>query len=220
MPVITKVEPQKKTDKRVNIHLDGQFAFAISLETAVKSHLKEGITISADAIKDLIFTDYYEKLLDNLLGFVGRRPRSERELRDHAKEYFYRKYGKDFDPKVFENVLTFTLEKLKKFNQVNDLEFAKWWVEQRLRSNKSTRIIKQELFQKGVNKDLIEDLLKEGGGDESAKAKALAERKISSYKNLEPEKRKEKLSRYLASKGFDWEVIKEAVKGLIPDREI
>lgn len=172
------------------------------------------MTITQESINDLIYTDYFEKILDNLLGLVGRRPRSEKEITQHAKEYFYKKFGKDIDQKIFDNSLAQVLEKLKNYDQFNDRDFAAWWLEQRQKSNKSTRQIRQELFQKGVSQDLIEELLDQDGGDEVTKARTLAERKLPSYKNLEPFKKKEKLSRYLASKGFDWETIKEAINKL------
>ena len=73
---------------------------------------------------------------------------------------------------------------------------------------------KFELKQKGINKDLIDSFFEneESSNSDFAKALSLAEKKMVRLVKLE-DKRKiyEKLGRFLASKGFDWDTIKEVI---------
>ena len=64
--------------------------------------------------------DEEEKIYARAVNFSTIRPRSEREIRD----WFKRK-------KVIEEVVEVVFNRLKNLDLVNDLNFAKWWIEQR-----------------------------------------------------------------------------------------
>jgi regulatory protein len=148
----------------------------------------------------LIFERYY-----NLsLRFLSYRPRSEKEIKDYLNE-----------KKVDEEIQKKIIEKLKSYNFLNDLEFAKFWVEQRTKfKRKPIRVIEYELNQKGINKNLIEEVI--SGFDSKEldleNAKKLAEKKMDFHRNLDPKKREEKVMSYLLGKGFNYEIVKKALK--------
>ncbi len=155
--------------------------------------------------------DHFESFLNKSFKFLSYRPRSEKEVRD----YLIKKKADDL---TIEKII----KRLKEQNFLNDLDFAKWWIEQRTKFKpRAERIIKLELTRKGISKELIDNVLQDEEIEKETdldKAKKIAKKKILRYKNDEPKKQYEKLARFLASRGFDWDIIKEVVDQLIPKR--
>ncbi len=209
---ITDIQPQKKTPTRVNIYLDGEFAFGLSQEQKILNHVKIGDNLDQKKVDDLIFLDQTDRLYEKALKFLSFRPRSRREIHDNLIQKLKLTDKGEDEKKNFEKSVESVLKRLEKIGQINDTEFATWWVDQRTRFKKSSpRIIKSELFQKGIDKEIIDQVLAERTAEPLQTATQAAQKKLSSYKNLEPSEFKIKMGRYLASKGFDWEIIKKVV---------
>lgn len=201
MPLITDIKPQKNK-KRFNIYLDGKFAFGLSAEAKLKVGLKIDQEISSKKVEALIKEDEFLKFYDRALRFLSYRPRSEKELQDWFKK---KKVGSETQ-KLIE-------KKLHHFGYLNDREFTRWWVEQRITFRPlGRRRLVLELRQKGIRKEIIDEEL---GKLEDEKlnrlAQELAKKKIKTLKNLPYLEAREKLSAFLARRGFSWEIIKEVV---------
>ena len=150
--------------------------------------------------KAQIFERYY-----NLsLRYLSYRPRSEKEIVD----YLTRK-------KIDEQIQHKIIEKLKTYNFINDLEFAKFRVEQRVKfKHKPLRAIEFELKQKGIDRDLIDGAMakfEDKNVFDLENAKKLAEKKLDFYRNLDGKKRKEKVMSYLLRKGFSYDTVKKVL---------
>jgi len=188
MPQITAIKPQRN-GKRVNIYLDGKFGFGIDLENYLKLGLKVDQEHSQEKIEDIIKTAEFQKTLDKLLRYVTLRPRSEKEIVDYLKR-----------KKVYESLFKELFNRLKSLDLLNDRKFAEWWVEQRVQfKSKSKKEIKYELQNKGIDKEIIVEVLAESEIDELKSARKLLEKQLS--------KPRQKQIEYLARKGFTWEVI-------------
>ncbi len=150
--------------------------------------------------------DDFEKFYKASVRYLSFRPRSEKELRDYLKK-------KKCDDLTAKRIL----ESLQRDKFINDEEFVRWWVEQRtLLKPKAVRVIKYELKQKGINKELIESFFEENESSDSEAALKLAEKKLRTiHDQTDRYKVKEKLGRYLASKGFDWDTIKAAINKVL-----
>jgi regulatory protein len=148
--------------------------------------------------------DDFEKFYKAAVRFLSFRPRSEKELRDHLTK-------KKCDDLTSERII----QSLKRDKFINDEEFTRWWIEQRtILKPKASRVIKFELKQKGISKELIESFFENGEGSSSdlETAKTLAEKKLRTiHDQTDKWKVQEKLGRYLAGKGFDWDTIKAAI---------
>jgi regulatory protein len=200
MPYVTAIKPQKNK-KRVNIYLDGKFAFGIDLENLVKFKIKEGNFIEESEIEKIIGAAESQKIWDKLLRFSALRPRSEKEIED-----WYKKKN------VPESLRKKYLDKLKYLDFVDDFKFAKFWIEQRLSFKpKPVSILKQELRQKGVKQETIDEVLSDFKIDELKQAKNLLEKNQSRWKRLTPDQFKKKASGFLLRKGYNWEIVKEAL---------
>jgi regulatory protein len=145
--------------------------------------------------------DTFEKLYNKTLHFLSFRPRSEKEIKD----YLRKKKADDLTVKRI-------IDNLRQNKFINDLEFAKWWIEQRTKIKpRSNRVIKFELLQKGISKELVEELIRASDLTEFDRALDLANKKIKKYEKLEKNKAYEIIVRFLSSKGFEWDIIKEVI---------
>jgi regulatory protein len=219
MEKITLIEPQKKSKERVNIFLDGQFAFGLSLELVYEKKLAIGQVLSEQHTIDLVQADQVEKLTNKSLRFLSFRPRSEKEIRDNlvlAEKRKRRDEKSEIESGQYGKSIDKVIDKLKKLDQINDLEFAHWWVEQRSRFNpRGASIIKAELFKKGVDKEIIHEVLNKEGEEELALK--FLEKKKQFLKIMGEGEFKTKMTQGLVRRGFTWDVAKKAVDTLLEE---
>lgn len=204
MPTITAFKFQKN-NKRVNVYLDNKFGFGIDLENFVKAGLKVNQELSEEKVKEIVKKAEFQKTLDKLLRFATLRPRSEKEVKDWLKR-----------KKVHESLHKELFDRLKRLELVDDIKFALWWVEQRQAFRpKSLRILRQELGIKGINKDTVNEVLGSIKIDEAKIARELLARKAYKWKSLPARDARQKMSQYLARKGFGWELIGDVVDAFL-----
>lgn len=96
---------------------------------------------------------------------------------------------------------------------VNDDLYVKFFVEDSFRiKNKGARKIVYELKQRGIDDDKIEEAIEEASDMEYEALKEAYERKLEATKSeTDPYKRKNKIIRFLISRGFDYSDIKDIV---------
>lgn len=148
------------------------------------------------------FARYYNLAL----RYLSYRPRSEKEVLD----YFKKKQEKA--PNLNDNVVSQIMVKLREYKFINDSEFAKFWLEQRTKfKKKPIRVIEYELSQKGISRDIVEEILAEFDvkGLDLENAKKLALKKLDFYRNLDPKKRREKVTGFLLRRGFNYDIVKK-----------
>jgi regulatory protein len=125
------------------------------------------------------------------------RPRSEWEIKTYLKN--------KHSPTSLTKIL---LNKLSNIGLVDDLAFARSWVNsRRLLKTLSRRKIFQELLIKHVEEEVINQVLAEDETDELAVLRELVAKKRSQSRY----KDKLKLMQYLSSKGFTYDNIKSVV---------
>lgn len=74
MPVVTAVEVQKRSKERVNIYLDGSYAFSLNIVDAAS--LRTGQSLSDSEIAAMRGEDAVVRAVDSAARFLGHRPRS------------------------------------------------------------------------------------------------------------------------------------------------
>lgn len=205
MPIITKqvitsIKAQEN-QKRVNIYLDNSFGFGLDLENFIRIGLRVNQRLTENETKEIIKVSELQKSFDKTLRFAMNRPRSLKEVKD-----FFRR--KEIDVSLHQNIL----ERLTKLELLDDQKFAKWWVEQRLEfKHKSKKDITFELRQKGIDTNIIKNVLNDSEIDELKIAKELIAKKEYKWKRYEENERKQKISQYLAGKGFSWDIISQVI---------
>lgn len=204
---ITDLSPQKNNPKRFNLFLDGKFALGLDVQTVVEQKLKIGKTLTEEEWQQLKEKVEELTIFDNSLNFLSYRPRSEKEVRDHFKK-----------KKIIGAYVDRAIVKLKRLNFLDDEKFSLWWIEQRNNFRpKGKRALEMELMQKGVEKETIKKILEDENNAHKDKdtclilaTKWLTKKQV----NLNLPEQKQKLFRYLASRGFDFEQVSQAIDTL------
>ncbi len=200
MARITAIEPQKRDPDRVNIHLDGEYAF--SLARIVAAWLQVGQELSEDKVHALQAGDAQERAYQQALLFLSYRARSTSEIRQNLRKH-------DLPAEVIEQ----TIERLKAERLADDDQFAKAWVENRSTFRpRSRRALEVELRQKGVPDEAVQSALTDV--NEEALAYEAARKRVRRLESLEWSDFRTKLSEFLARRGFSYAVVAPVVSRL------
>ena len=197
MKKITALVVQKRNPNRVNIYLDGEYAFGLS--RIVAAWLKVGAELDEKKIEQLQAEDAKERALQQALLFLSYRARSESEIRQNL-----------IKNEIPESVIDLTLEKLRQDGLANDNEFAQTWVENRSTFRpRSRRMLAMELRQKGLDDESMQSALK--NVDDEPLAYEAGKKRAPRFKDLEWSEFRKKLSEFLARRGFPYAVIAPVV---------
>jgi regulatory protein len=211
MAKITQVERQKNNPTRFNIFLDGTFGFGADEDTVVTQRLVVGKELDATTLDQVVFEAEVGKLMDRLYALLSRRSRSEKEMRDYLTQLSFKRKIKD-QAEISSLAVESAISRLKKKGLLNDLEFARNWVESRGKKHGPNRL-RQELMLKGVEKEIIDQILAiESAVDrETDTAKMLLEKKLKAYAHLPEREGKQKAILFLMRRGFDYQTAREVV---------
>jgi regulatory protein len=200
VPKITSIKPQKN-NKRVNIYLDNKFGFGIDLESFTKLGLKVEQELTDGQVEKIVKKAEFQKTLDKLLKFATLRPRSEKEINDWYKR-----------KKIHQALIKNLFNRLNRLNLIDDEAFAAWWVGQRNQFKPRGKIaLRHELLTKGVNRQIIDSILEKTNINEEKMARKLLEARGYRWKNLSKLEARQKMTRFLAGKGFGWGIIEKAL---------
>ena len=200
MGKITGLKAGKSREKQVNVFLDGKFAFGMLTEVALKEKLKVGQELSESRLEALAGLDHYQRCLNAAIRYLGYRPRSEAEIRQRLHRH-------GFDSDCTEK----TLARLKEQGLVDDTAFARFWKDNREAfSPRSRRLTKLELKRKGLDSDIIEQVVGEVDDSDSAYRAALSRARrlpLADYQDF-----RRRLGQYLGRRGFSYNVINETIE--------
>ena len=194
MAVITKIEAQKRKEDRVNIYVDEKFFMAIYKELVFTFNLKKGDNIDEEYLKKILKDEMFLKGKNKALNILSKASQSEKKIREKLNE--------DFEEDTIDDVIDF----LKKYNFINDGELASKIVNTNVNLNKyGKNKIKQNLYNKGIEKSAIDEAISEIDYDaEFENALYLAQKRY-------PKKAYAKIANHLAYKGFNYDIIKSVL---------
>lgn len=202
MPVITRLERQKRNQERVNVYLDDEFAFGLhELDAA---GLRKGQELSEADITELRHKDAINRAVDRGVQLLSYRPRSTHEIRQ-----------KLHDKDVPDAVIDAAIERLERLGYVNDREFARFWIENRTNFKpRGARALRFELRQKGVPDAIIGELL-DDLVDEDEAAYSAAVPRARRFRGQTRQVFKQKVGSFLQRRGFGYSVAIRAIDRLI-----
>ena len=199
--LITKIEQQKKDPSRVSVFIDGEFAFGLKYEDAYLYRLNEGDELTRADYERIVTETVLTSARDMAVKYLGYRMRSRREIEKYLKQ-------KEFTDEVIEK----TIETLKTYNYINDLEFAKAYISDSLRFNKwGMKKIKYELTKRGVAREVIDEAAESAEYSTEKILAGLIEKKLNgNILNEADYNEKRKLFNYLMNRGFSYDEINAA----------
>jgi len=199
MSKITRLTAGKSREKRVNVYLDGKYAFNLLAEVVLKEGLKVGEELSEARLEALTGVDRYQRCLNAAIRYLGYRPRSEAEIRQRLQK-------RGFDSDCTEKALA----RLKEQGLVDDTAFAQFWKDNRESfSPRSRRLTKLELQRKGLDSDIIEQVISDVDDSDSAYRAALSKVRRLSPSDYQVFRRR--LGEHLGRRGFGYDIINKTV---------
>ena len=144
----------------------------------------------------------YGSPYEEAVRFLATRRRSVGEIRRHL-------HGKRYE----ETTIDGAIDRLRAQRYVDDLDFAKYWIEQRSRFRpKGDRALVSELTSRGVARETINAALGELPPESEAdRARRAIARQVARWRSLGAGERNRKIHAYLAARGFDYGVIEEVI---------
>ncbi|GAB6282580.1 MAG: recombination regulator RecX [Ignavibacterium sp.] len=204
---------KSKNENTAIITLEDENIYFISKDIVYKNGLRKGDEITNEFIDELIRENQKYYIKERAYRYLSRRMHSGYELKIKLLQ-------KNYDKKLIDEVLN----ELKEKNLIDDKEFAGLYIDERLRKKKIGIIkIRAELIKKGINRQIIDELLNGFETNDEMKENILliGEKKIKQLKsrNLDNKQIKQKLFSFLISKGYDFDLIKETINKIFSQRD-
>lgn len=194
---ITKIEQQKKRPDRYSVYVNDEFAFGLGESDILRLDLRKGQEISSKELEELENEAEFGKAYDRALSYLDIRPRSSKEIRDYLKR-------KDYPSSVVSNVL----DKLEGAGLVDDMQFARVWVQWRTNAKPRSRLrLIQELKKKGLDNETIDAAIEDIDDEtEIQQVEDLIAKHGRRYNS------RQKLMAYLSRQGYHYDIIRQALE--------
>ena len=202
MPLITKLGEQKRRANRVNVYLDGKFAFACNKRVAQRFELNAGMELTPEELSAILSGEIQQECFDRAMQYLARRMHSQMELK-----------RKLLKAEFVAEVIDIVLQKLRDLNYVDDAEFARQKLQQAQRKLVGERRAMLELRKSGVDAGTARHAVEEHFNSDLAadNAQTLITKNVSRLSRLDPVTAKRRLIGLLQRRGFDYETIKPLV---------
>jgi regulatory protein len=204
MATITAITASPRHAGRYHIEVDGKNFATVALDTIERLHLAVGRSVAelADAIER---DDAALKTYDRALTMLAARARSSSDLR----RQLLRKGG------AAEHVDA-AIVRLEGAGFLDDAAFARQFARSKIAGpGFAKRRLEQELYRRGVAREVASDAIAEVLEDDSVDAASaldrLARKKLHSLSRLDAPTRSRRLYAFLARRGYDADEIREVV---------
>lgn len=212
MPLISKIEQQKKNKNRFNIYIteEGQperYAFSVDDDLLVRMRLSKGMEVDELSIMEIQYRDHIQKAFQSAVNYLSYRIRSEHEVISYLSE-------KEWEQAVIDEVI----HKLREYRYVDDEEYAKAFVRTQMNvSKKGPDVIRTELLNKGISEKDQQTALSQYTNDlQRENAEEWASKTLNKSKGSMKEA-KQKTIQFLVRKGFSMSLAKLVTEELAVD---
>ena len=197
---ITDISSQKKNQDRVNIFLDGQFAFSLEAVDVLKFKLKIGMELTEKDVEKLSLESSFTKAMSKAMDIVSRKPVTQKELENKLFE-------KGYD----ELVVSVVINELSELGYINDHDYALLYIDYAREKCYGDKKIRYELSRKGVADNIINQVLSEKAKPEGEE---LAQMILAKYGRIDTKdiKNKQRIVRFFLSRGFGFDDANDAIK--------
>ena len=196
MAIISQIEIQKRNKQRVNLYVDGEFYSGLQLVAVVRLGLREGAEVDEATLKEAVHQSEISYAFEKCVDYLSKSMKTTKQIRDYL-----RKKG------VVSEVEEIVVQKLKDYHYVDDQLYFQLYTEQNSLS-KGQRRIKNELMQKGIYKEMAEQV----EVDDQKQRQTAVELSQKYMKNKTNDfKTLQKLQRFLVYRGFDYDVVSQII---------
>jgi regulatory protein len=202
---ITALEPQMNNPERINLFVDGRFLMGVNAAIVLKMELRLEEELLPDQLEQLRHEEVEQQAVDRALNFLSYRPRSREEVRRYLRR-------KETSPEIIETALA----RLDRLDFINDRTFAGFWIDSREHfSPRGARALKNELRMKGVERDVVDELVNDDQDEERAlragRKKAMS---LVNIPNIDYMSFRNRLGSFLQRRGFGYQIVTKTVRTL------
>ena len=190
---------------RINLFVDGRFLMGVNTVIVLQMGLRLEQELSPEQLELLHSEEVEQRAVDRALNYLSYRPRSREEVRRYLRR-------KETPPEIIETALA----RLDRLDFVNDRTFAGFWIESREHfSPRGARALKNELRMKGVELDVVDELVNDEQDEERA-LRAGRKKAMSLIKtpNIDYATFRNRLGPFLQRRGFAYQVVTKTVREL------
>ena len=220
---IEKLEPSQHRQGRWLVWLDDASIVRVGEGDVVSLGLYAGKELTAAEGEALAAAGERSKLMERAMGLLAQRPMSRKELldklsappRQKREKYPYDKLDEGSDLELLQRQREVLRERaegvadrLAELGLLDDGEYARTVVRHYAAKGYGPRKIRDELYRRGVPRELWEEALEEREPDESQLEKLARQKLWGAEPTRENLKR---VSDYLARRGYGWEEISSAL---------
>ncbi len=200
-----KLTYKKGKQDKIHISVDGEYSFTVDEAYFLSLGIYNGKEIDEKELIELRETVNIRRAYNCAVSLLSRRDHSEKELIQKLALKGYKDGARE------------AVEKLKNGGYVDDERFARLYVrELQTLKRYGKKRVEQELFRKGVERDIIRAVLEETEFDQSELV-ALIEKKYSRY--IGDEKGIHKTVNSLLRMGYSYGEIRDALKAIDENNE-
>ncbi len=207
---ITRISKRKNNRGRYSVEVDGSPSFEVSETVLVKTGLRINDSIDEQQIAAVKATEADNEARTIAVNYLSYRPRSASEVIRHLVR-------KGIPRETAEPLV----RRFEALGLINNLEFARMYVRDRLRRKPIGRaLVKNLLGSKGIPPAVIDQVLREiiTEEDQTAAARDLASKRLRltkrSMAKLDPRKQQQRITGYLLRHGFSSEIVQRTVRSL------
>lgn len=201
---ITDIRPKSPRSAYYRISFDQQHEIFLLAETVLAFQLKPSLQISPIELQEIEAHTEFLRSKRSAFYSLARRAHTEKELRIKLKRKGYS-----------ETAVEKTIDRLKELDMISDKDFAEAFIDSQLRKKAvGKKKLEITLRQKGVSEKDIENALNTCNLQPLSHCKKAVEKKLRQLqRETDPKKKKDKLIAYLMRQGFEWDTIRETLKG-------
>jgi regulatory protein len=198
---VTEIRPRRK--QLSALYLDGEFAVSLDTKTLLEQRIDVGSELDDEDLQELIALSNENRAKEKALWLISYRSHSKKELTDKIRRT------------TTDEAAHKAADRMEELGLINDEAYARRYAEQLLfHKHMSKRAAAMELKRKGIDRELIDEVLEETDVDSREQAKEFL---IKKYKNLGDEKTKRRAVAALQRLGYGWEDIRGALADLTGD---
>ena len=193
---ITDIRPRRKGLRAV--YIDGEYALSLDTQTLLEHRIDIGREFDDEELHDLIESSNERRAKEKALWLISYRSHSKKELRD--------KISRTCDRQSAEKAV----ERMEELGLVNDRDYAERCAQTLIfTKHMSKRGAAMELRRKGIESEIINEVLDDIEVDEREQIQAVIERK---YPKIDDEKIRRRAVAALQRLGYGWEDIKAVIE--------
>ncbi len=200
-----KITQIKKGRKYLSsIYIDGELAVKLDSRTVLEEGIAPGDEIDDETLREYIELSDFRRAKEKALWLISSRDHSRKELIDKIAVTVPRESAE------------LAADRLEELGLINDEAFAERYARELLENKHlSQKGIKYKLIQKGIDKDLAEEIIEQLEIDPQQNIRAVIEKKYA--KNLSDEKGKRRCVMGLQRLGYSYSDINSVIREYIED---